>query len=295
MTTTKKPTIGLGILSWEAHKTIRQTLASYQQENLFSLFDQSLIYFNDIGKEDRKIAAENGLPCAGGPNLGIFGGMKGIAKYLEDMDYILFLQNDCPMVEGYEEMHRQLSTAIRLLEEGRIDMMRIRHRWKVGEGFDLHKYLRYFGVSELHPNFSLEETGISKEELPETHLKKIRRILRPRKAKKLQGMSAYLEQKPHLVHPHIIEKTDNVFIVDSSAIPFSEQPFLIGRNFLNTLFDYVEKHPRSRTANGFQTMEVPLNVAFWKNSGFKVGVSTGIFTHNRFDGSFRKTHHAYEG
>lgn len=294
MITNKKPTIGLGILSWKAHETIRKTLASYQQENLFSLFDQSLIYFNDIGEEDRKIAKEAGLLCTGGVNTGIFGGMEEIAKHLSSMDYILFLQNDCPVIEDNNETRRQLSEAIHLLEEGKIDMMRMRHRWKVGEGFDLHKYLRYFGVAELHPDFSFEETGIQKKELPETLLKKIRRLLRPRKAKKLLGKCVYLEKEPHLIYPKSIRKENNIFIMDSSILPFTEQSFLIGKEFISTLIDHVKAHPSNRTLNGFQSMEIALNGNYWKKGGFKVGVGAGIFTHNRFDGSFRKNHPTYK-
>ena len=264
MTINKKPTVGLGILSWKAHKTIRKTLASYQQENLFSLFNQSLIYFNDIDDKDREIADENGLSCAGGPNIGIFGGIKKIATHLESMDYILFLQNDCPMVENHTEMQRQLSSAIQLLEEGKINMMRMRHRWKVGEGFDLHKYLRYFGVTELHPDFRFEETDVQREAPPEAPLKKLRRLLRPKKARKLLGMGIYLEKNPLLIHPGLIQKENGIFIVDSSIIPFTEQSFLIGKGFISTLIDYVERYPRNRTLNGFQSIKIALNVNYWK-------------------------------
>jgi len=294
MTQQEKIKVGVGILSWRAHETIRQTLLSYEQEKLFSLFDQSILYFNDLCEEDKRMANEFKVPFAGGENLGIFEGMRAIAKQLDSMDYILFLQNDCPMVENHEELKRQLAEAIALLEEGTIDMIRMRHRWKVGEGFDLAKYLRYFGVSELNESFSFEETGIQRETLPDSLAKKLRRTFRPSKAKKLLGMSVYLEKNPHLIHPRFIQGEGDTFIVDSAVIPFTEQPFLIGKKILSQLFDYVEKHPRSRTLNGFQTMEIPLNDSFWKNGGFKIGVSKGVFTHNRFDGSFRKNHPAYE-
>ena len=77
------PKIGLGILSWRAHETIRKTLANYIEIRLFDLFDQSLIYFNDICDEDRTIADEAGIPYEGGPNSGIFGGMKALAHHLD--------------------------------------------------------------------------------------------------------------------------------------------------------------------------------------------------------------------
>jgi hypothetical protein len=288
-----KNTIGLGILSWRAHNTLRQTLASYEQENLFSLVDESVIYFNDICDADIEIAQAADLQYAGGKNSGIFGGMQNLAQRLNS-SYLLFLQNDCPLAESRESIHQQLNQAVELLENNKIDMMRLRHRWKVGEGFDLHKYLRYFGVKELHPDFDFEDTGVNKKELPDSILKKLRRFFRPSKAKKLIGKSVYLEKNPHLTHPRFIEKEGNIFIVDSSVLPFTEQSFLIGRHFMASLMDYVEQHPKQRTLNGFQSMEIALNVPYWKKGGFKIGIGTGIFTHNRFDGSFRKQHHAYK-
>ena len=289
-----KHKIGLGILSWRAHETIRKTLTNYNDTRLFELFDQSLIYFNDICDEDRKIAEEAGLSCEGGPNIGIFGGMKALAKHLSEMDYILFLQNDCPAAADHDPIKRELDIAVDLLQSGQADMIRMRHRWEVGEGFDLHKYLRYFGVKKLHPDFNFEQTGIRQEELPETVNKKILRMMRPGKAKKLIGMSVYLETNPLLRFPAYIQKEGESFIIDSSVIPFTEQSFLIGKAFMNQLFDYVEENPRKRTLNGFQSMEIALNVDYWKKGGFKTGISTGAFTHNRFDGSFRENHPAYK-
>jgi hypothetical protein len=289
------PKIGLGILSWRAHETIRKTLSNYNKNGLFELFDQTLIYFNDLCDEDRSIAEEAGIPYEGGANSGIFGGMKALAHHLKEMDYILFLQNDCPAAVDHDAIKHELDRSIGLLQSGTADVVRMRHRWQVGEGFDLHKYLRYFGISKLNTHFNYDQTGIRKEEVPETLEKKIRRLLRPGKAKKLLGMSVYLEENPELLYPYYIRKIGETFIIDSSVIPFTEQSFLIGKEFMSQLFDFVDKNPRKRTLNGFQSMEIALNVPFWGKGGFKTGISTGVFTHNRFDGSFRENHPAYKG
>ena len=63
--------ISLAILSWKAHDTIKKTLNSYNKENLFSLFDESFIYFNQISEEDKQLAKEYNINYKGSPeNLG---------------------------------------------------------------------------------------------------------------------------------------------------------------------------------------------------------------------------------
>lgn len=94
----KPPTIGLGILSWRARKTLRASLGSYRNGELFSFFDQSLIFFQEIEPEDRVCAEEFGIQAVGEvANLGIMGGMKKIAEILTT-DYILYLENDLPLI-----------------------------------------------------------------------------------------------------------------------------------------------------------------------------------------------------
>jgi hypothetical protein len=282
-----RPTVGLGILSWKGHFTLRKTLDSYRVSGLFNLFDRNLIYFNDLCEADKKIAEEYGLEYTGGPNVGIAAGTENLARGL-CTDYVLLLQNDCPVAEGPDSIRSQMEYAIHLLESGRVNQMRMRHRWHAGEGFDLHKFLRYFGVQKLDPQFNFNETGVSSAELADSSLKRLRRLLRPEKAGKLSGMCVYLEKNPHERFPAVIRKEGPVYIVDSSALTFTEQSFLIGRDFfLNVLMQYVNTHPSPRTIRGFQVPERCLNCRWWKKQHFKIGIGAGIFTHNRFDGSFR--------
>ena len=260
--------ISLAILSWKAHDTIRKTLNSYNKENLLSLFDESFIYFNQISEEDKQLAKEYNIDYKGNPeNLGFSGGLKNMILEAKN-DYVLVLQNDCNLVENFEECKKQLDIALKLLQENKIDIMRLRHRFNVGEGFsDVYKYtnnllrfLRFF-------NF------------------KTRRVMR--------GRSVYIEKHPELLFPEVIKKENDIFIVDSSVINFTEQSFLISKKFMLELFDYIEKHPKKRGLKGFQVPEIILNCKWWRKQHFKIGVGKGLFSHNRFDDSFRKTHQHY--
>ncbi len=290
-----KPTIGLGILSWRSHKTLTQTLDSYERESFFSLFDQQLLYFNGICPEDRQLAQSRGLDFEGGENCGIARGMEMLAQSLRT-DYVLLLQNDCPLVESLEESTSQLAEAVDLLERGTVQIMRMRHRFAVGEGFSsVKKYLEYYSCVEAHPEFRLDEHPVSNDDLTPTLTKTIKRLLRPKKARRLSGRSIYLEQNPERLFSDQIQRTGDTFVVDSEAINFTDQSFLVSRKFfLETLMEYIQTHPSSRTLNGYQVPEICLNCDWWRRQHFQVGQARGLFTHNRFDGSFRREHSAYE-
>ena len=108
--------LSIGLLSWRAHKTLRKTLDSYRASDLMGCADEFKVFFNEISEEDRALAAEYGVEAAGSPeNLGIWGGMDGAAAALKG-DYILLLQNDCPVVSSPEETRRWLRDGVKLLD-----------------------------------------------------------------------------------------------------------------------------------------------------------------------------------
>ena len=53
------------------------------------------------------------------------------------------------------------------------------------------------------------------------------------------------------------------------------------------LLDWAKAHPKRRTLNGFQVLEINLNSPWWRAQHFKVAVGEGLFTHARLDGGFR--------
>ncbi len=288
-------TISLGILSWKSPKTLEKTLTSYEKQNLFSLFDENIIYFNQISENDKKIAKKFNLQYYGNKeNLGFLGGMENLAKSMK-CEYLLMLQNDCPIVEDFKEAEKQITEAIQILEDNKINIMRLRHRFKVGEGFnDVENYLKYYPAVKIDKNFIEEEYSILQKNFKNNFKKNILRILRPFKKKQVIGRSIYIEESPDLLFPKYIKKYKDIFIVDSAVINFTEQSFLVKKDFLMYLINYIKKHPKKRTLNGFQVPEIILNCFWWRHQHFKIGVGKGLFTHNRFDGSFRKNHIAYD-
>lgn len=284
-------TVGVGILSWKSHKTLEKSLQSYEKIGFKNLFDEVKIIFQEIGLEDEELAKKYGYDYVGTKeNLGIQRGHNLIHDNI-DTDYILVLENDNPLIEDGSVVFDRLIQSLQLLENGSIDMMRLRHRWKFGEGFSLEKYLNYFEVQELHEKYCSDKIALNSFN---KFIKPIKRFLRPQKANRVSGYSLYYEKYPEKVFPKYVKKIDNeLFAVDSYIMTWTNQSVLLKRKFYCELLKYADEHPSSRTANGFPDFEKPLNSLWWREQSYKIGVGEGIFTHNRFDDSWRKEHHAY--
>lgn len=284
-------TVGVGILSWKSHKTLEKSLQSYEKIGFKNFFDEVKIIFQEISDEDKKLAEKYGYDYVGiEKNVGIQGGHNLICENL-DTDYILVLENDNPIVEPLDIVNRRLLTSLKLLENDTIDIMRLRHRWNFGEGFSLEKYLNFFRIQNIHENYNYIEI---KNSFIINMFKYIKRILRPEKAKRLAGYSLYCEKYPEIIFPQYIKKLDEeLYCVSSTIMTWTNQSVLLKRVLYKKLLDFANEHPSSRAANGFQDLEKPLNSKWWRSQEYKIGVGEGIFSHDRFDDSWRKSHQAY--
>jgi hypothetical protein len=284
-------TVGVGILSWKSHKTLEKSLQSYEKIGFKDYFDEIKIIFQEITTEDKELAEKYGYDYVGiEKNVGIQGGHKLIYENLKT-DYILVLENDNPLVEDKNTVTERLFKAMELLENNVIDVMRLRHRWDFGEGFSLEKYLNFFSIEELHEKYSYLDV---KDNFIENVKKTIKRFIRPSKIERLAGYSLYCEKYPEKIFPKYIKKIDEeLYIVSSHILTWTNQSVLLKRKFYGELLKYADENPSSRAANGFQDLEKPLNSKWWRNQNYQIGVGEGIFTHNRFDDSWRESHHAF--
>ena len=291
----KTQRIGLGMLSWKAHETLKASLDSYREAGLHDLFGDRVIYFNDISEQDRAIANDYGFRAVGAENQGIAVGTENLAKAI-DCNYILIVQNDNPLVESAEFAEKHLAQALDLLEEGKADIVRMRHRWQVREGFsDDAKYLKVHPLRERHPDFSALELLPAEGPLEDSFGKKLQRLLRPGRAHQMKGRGIFIEKSPEELFPGVIQREGDFLIADSAVINFSDQCFMCSKSFyVDVLAAHVNANPSSRTLNNFQVPEICLNSPWWRKQHFKIAQGRGIFTHGRLDGSFRQGHHAYE-
>lgn len=260
-------TVGLALMSWRGGDVLRRTLESYRQADLFPLFDRVLLLFQDPGGDDQQIAEEFNLPCIATPNVGIENGIRLLAENL-DTDYILLLENDCPLIEPREEVIKQLTLARKRLTLSQVDVYRLRHRWQPGEKFNtVDKYKQYHLLPGEAPS------------LP----KKLRRMLRPDKYRRLIGTAPYVHENPsHPDYaPYLKIQPEGDIIVSSKVLNWTNQSVLLKRKFLLQLLDYAKAHPSSRDVNGFPDLEKPLNCRWWRQQDFKIAINLGLFTHKR--------------
>ncbi|MEE9273122.1 MAG: hypothetical protein V3U57_07650 [Robiginitomaculum sp.] len=261
-------TIGLGILSWRGYRSLDNALQSYNSEQFFSLFDDTMIFLPDPDVSVKAVARKYPTRVeTSSQNLGILNGMEEIAKRLQT-EYIFFTENDCPLVEPQHEALRQINKALELLLRNKACMARMRHTRDFGELFDtLDKYYRY------HPK-------------PDTLTAKTRRLMRPEKARRIIGTSIYGEDAPAAKFPNYISKPDDGFyLVDTTVMPWTNQSIIINRRFfLQTIIPYCKSVPFKRGANGFRNLEIELNRSkFWTNSGWKIACGLGLLTHERHE------------
>lgn len=284
-------TIGVGILSWRAPKTLEKSLQSYENLGFKELFNEVKIIFQEVSEEDKKLAIKYGYEFVGTENnLGIQKGHQLIFENL-NTDYILVLENDNPIVENEEIMKERLFKSVELIKNNEIDIMRLRHRWLFGENFSLGKYLSYYNIQNLHEKYIFNELDINKKH---KFLKFLKRAIRPSKAIRRIGYGLYFEKEPDKIFPKYVKKVEEeIFLVSSEVMNWTNQSILLKKDLYGNLLEYAYQNPSSRTANGFQDLEKPLNCNWWRKQKFRIGICEGLFSHNRFDDSWRKNHKSY--
>jgi len=254
----------MSILSWRGAASLDYALETYRAENLFSLFDERVIILPEPDDDVRAVASKHPLNAYEfEQNLGIAGGMRAAAEKLTT-DYVLFLENDCPLIESFDSAQKQITLAVDVLETKAAFMARMRSRHSPGELFNtLGKYQRYW------------ENGL---------MPILRRTLRTAKAKRLCGSAVYAGPAPHLRHPGYITKhSPENYIVSPAVMPWTNQSILMRRrDFLDIILPFVEAQPLTRAINGFHNIEIELNkTRFWTESDFKIFCPHGLFTHKR--------------
>lgn len=272
--------IGIAVLSWRSPETIKNSLQTYTRNDFLSMFEDVVLCFQEISDHDRALAKEAGIRHVGKErNEGIMAGFRFAYDSLKT-DYIIVLENDCLLRENREVSYQRLTECLELLQTGKADLARVRSRYHPGPPIRAaSEYSRFHTIHEQAKGWA------DSEELCEdsSFVRWLRRLARPLKARKWIGRSVYIEEHPERKHPEYISRIGDTFIVDSSVLPWTNQPTLVPRALLGELLDFADAHPSSRTVNGFQDFEKSLNCAYWRNKHYRIAVSLGIFSHQRLD------------
>jgi len=112
----------LALLSWAAHRTLINTLESYQTFGISA--QEKIIWFQEITSEDKRIADKYGFKYLGSKeNIGIAQAYKKLVEAATE-DTFLFLENDWVALES----GGAINEAQELLYGRTIDVVRLRHR-----------------------------------------------------------------------------------------------------------------------------------------------------------------------
>ncbi len=272
--------LGLGILSWRAHETLVATLRNYADRDLFGLFDEARIFFQEISDHDREIAAQYGLKAEGsGGNLGIEGGVRALVEGTR-ADLLLLLENDCPLVTDHATAKGTLSRAVADMQAHNLEVFRLRSRRHPGENFSrTDKYQRFFPVhSPLDTDVRIHKSHPLRACMMRT--------LRPRKADTFRAEAFHTECDPVARQPQALRISENGNVLtDSRFMNWSNQSVLVRPGFMtDVLFLGVTAHPSKRTIGGFQDLERAANRQWWRDLRVPIGMSDpGMFTHKRLD------------
>ncbi len=273
-------TLALGILSWRAPATLAATLETYAAGNLFSLFDEKRVYFQEISDEDRAIAARYGLVAEGSDaNTGIEGGVRALVSGTK-ADLILLLENDCPLVVDAATARDVMRRAVADMAAYDVPIFRMRSRRQPGDDFTrTDKYQSLYSVrNPLDSDIVFHS--------PSRIGALTRRMLRPVKARRFRGDAVYVERDPVSAQPGAVTASKNGnFLTDSRYLNWSNQSILVRPSFMvETMFPGITAHPSKRTIAGVQDLERAANRQWWRDLHAPIGISDmGLFTHSRLD------------
>lgn len=285
----------VAILGWKSPVTTRHSLETYRAAGLYDCCGEFFVYYNQYTPADRALGEEMGVRTLGtDENLGNWGGQEKILENAKG-DYVLFLENDHPVVTTPEETQRWISGAVDLLRRDRADIVFLRHRQRLGEGYPFDDFFRYHYLREIDPRVVGVAPDIPSNAHRDTPMRWLRRHLRPFAALRREVSALYLEREPEKRLPNLIRREGDFFIADSRILNFSESPFMISKAFYRRITAWARKHPRHRTILGHQELEYIFNCRWWRRQHFRLATcDTGVFGHHRLDDSWRPNHAAYK-
>lgn len=120
----------IAILSWNAHRTLKNTLESYRTFGLDKLATEKIIFFQEISPLDIQIANKYGYHHIGSKtNIGIAQAYKRLIEK-STQPFFLFLENDWLLLDKPDN---QISDGISFLDHNAADVIRYRSRRFPGE------------------------------------------------------------------------------------------------------------------------------------------------------------------
>ena len=238
----EKLPVSIGILSWNNIKTLQNTLKSYKKNGLLDLSDDIVILFQEVTDADKAIAKKFKVKYIGlKENVGIGNGIRLLAENAAFED-ILFLENDWELIEKKPFTFSRLWSGLEKIGNG-YDVVRFRSRRNPG-----------------HPLFSITHKGNELGYYDDWH----------------ECTSPHLLESLHWLDPAVkfpdkIQKDGDEFVTTARWANWTNNPFLINKNFLlETILPFAG-----------ESVSFERNIAsWWVKQDFKIAHGEGLFTHN---------------
>ncbi len=255
----------IGILSWKGYDSLYNSLKSYEEFGLNSLTKSKFLCLPEYSRRGLELAKKFGYkPILFKKNIGILNGFKSLVLKMPDGP-VLLLENDLLLVENSKTTFTLLKQSLEHLYKYDAAQIRLRSINDPGEPFhSINKYNNYWGSGNL---------------------RKLKRLLRPNKAKKLIGTGIYIEKEPHLKFTKYISKLENnSYLISSEIMNWSNLAIIVDRDFfLNVIIKEAEITNSKKNINGFKNIEIELNKKWWRDKGWNLIITNGLFKHLRVD------------
>jgi hypothetical protein len=238
----EKLPVSICILSWKTGETLKNTLKSYKKYGFLEMTDDIVILFQEVSEQDKKTAAKYGVRYIGlADNIGIGKGMKLLAENAS-YETIFFLEHDWELVEDQNTTLSQLKNGLKLLDKG-FDVVRYRSRKTPG-----------------YPLISIRHKGNELDYYDDWH-----ECTSPHLLESLHWLD------PAKEFPDKIQKQDEFFVTTSRWANWTNNPYLVRKDFLlNTILPFSG-----------ETASLERNIAsWWVKQGFKIAQGEGLFKHN---------------
>ena len=236
-----RPTVGLGILSYDRPNVLDQTLKSYKEKGFLDFFDEKIILLQENLPETRKVAEKYNLKIYSTENnIGIGPGNNFLINKL-NTEYIIICQDDFNLTKN--NYKKQIINAIKLIDNGHINCCRLRNLQNPGiPCYGAKRYIKPSGdLGKTHTSECLYYNFIS---------------------------------NPDNMYPDVFNNyntANKMWILDSAYSNYTENPCLYKRNWYIKNICKFNKLDGRKAENNVQS--------FWEKQKFKIGMGEGIFTH----------------
>lgn len=252
----RREPVCLGILAYQGHRTLENTLASYNRVGLFGMVEAAHILFQQLDSPGRIAWAEDVArrfpkiqPIYQHTN-SEFQGFVTMQDACRGVEMVLLLEEDFEVSKtmGPKNVRDQIQNAVRLLRSG-MDAVWMRHRKDAG--FPHHAYetwRRTGSIGTRHLLWHVLWDDHAEDHVPEIHV---------------------CSRAP-----------PKTWCASSAHAVYTNNPTMYRATFATRLYATTPRENRT-----YSTFE-PWLQNYWSRQQFTVAYADGVFTHKRLDRNF---------